>query len=204
MYVKHNTTSMTEKPTTQPNHTDTQMQNLIAQWYRTAQTPDTSTIQRAYDVIAQINDVWYDMTPVDVKHVQYDPYDDYSQMRDETDCLGFLQVFAGGSRPKHMTHIDNVKGRVVHDWFGHLEADCDFSLSGEFTKFEHVKHRYPEWVRPLLFGEIVGQRALAGHLTGGFTDRLFRQKAVFAPDSLVDLCVEQLTYDKEQTMRHST
>ena len=68
----------------------------------------------------------------------------------------------------------------------------------------HVKHRYPEWVRPLLFGEIVGQRALAGHLTGGFTDRLFRQKAVFAPDSLVDLCVEQLTYDNEQTMRHST
>ena len=49
MYVKHNTTKMTEKPTTQPNHTDTQMQNLIAQWYRTAQTPDTSTIQRAYD-----------------------------------------------------------------------------------------------------------------------------------------------------------
>jgi hypothetical protein len=164
------------------------VQTQIAKWYlRTDEHPDNH-VRRAYQVIARINEYWYDMIPVEVVWTEKDPYDNYVDMKRSVKRDGELRVFSGGSEPNYMSYEQNVKGRAVHDWFGHLQADCDFSLKGEFLKYNHVKHRYPKSVRPLLFSEIVGQRALVGYLDNGFESDKFQQKGIFAPDRYVRLC----------------
>lgn len=172
--------------------TESDVKRIIGKWYvsvdsssRIAESVSHAT-KRAYDTIVRINRIWYDMIPVEVVWEKQDPYDSYEDMKQSVESEGKLRVFAGGSKPKHMSHEDNVKGRAVHDWFGHLEADCDFSMKGEWQKFRHVKHRYPRFCRPLLFTEIVAQRAAAGYLPDGFSDELFEQKCVSAPRHIRD------------------
>lgn len=167
--------------------TEDDIKQIVGQWYDQTVFDDPRSAS-AYAMIARINEVWYDQIPVTVEWQTEDPYDSYADMRDTVDREGKLRVFSGGSEPLHMTHEQNVKGRAVHDWFGHLEADCDFSMKGEWEKFDYVKHRYPEKVRPLLFTEIVGQRAAASYYDDGFGDDRFFQRASFAPKYIMDLC----------------
>jgi len=135
----------------------------------------------AYDVISRINNVMYDRIPIEVIWTDDDPYGSYTNMRRRVRDEKVLYVYEGGSNPIYMSHEDNIKGRAVHDYFGHLDADCNFSMRGEWEKYNHVKDRYPAWVRPLLFTEIVGQRAMISY-NGGFH---YTQKATFAPKSIM-------------------
>lgn len=189
--ISHLTVNVSEDSTVETNHktnvAESDITRILGTWYVSADGHNP-TAQQAYDVIARINEVWYDMIPVPVIWTDRDPYDDYQDMKESVQEDNELRVFAGGSEPEFMSHTDNVKGRAVHDWFGHLENDCDFSMRGEWEKFNHVKHRYPKWVRSLLFTEIVGQRAAAGYLPDGFSDELFTQKPVSTPRHLRDMC----------------
>jgi hypothetical protein len=152
----------------------------VGSWYDSAPVHERYA-DSAYDVISRINNVLYEKIPIPVKWVSEDPYDSYADMKERVQKEGVLYVFTGGSNPKHMSHEDNIKGRAVHDYFGHLEADCNFSMRGEWEKYNHVKDRYPAWVRPLLFTEIVGQRAMISY-SGGFD---YDQKATFAPKTIM-------------------
>ena len=174
--------------------TDTNdVKRILGKWYDSADEMDSYVAKRAYEVISLVDEVWYDRIPVNVVWTTNDPYDDYQDMRQTVKRENELRVFAGGSEPEYKSHEDNVKGRAVHDWFGHLEANCSFSMSGEWTKYNHVKHRYPSWVRPLLFTEIVGQRAAASYYKDGFFDDAFRQKATFAPTHIMDFARTELS-----------
>lgn len=167
--------------------TNNDTKRILGKWYDSVDEMNENVAQIAYDTISQIDNVWYDMIPVKVIWQKEDPYDNYADMKATVEKEGVLRVFSGGSDPKFKSHEDNIKGRAVHDWFGHLQADCDFSQSGEWSKYNHVKHRYPSWVRPLLFTEIVGQRAAASYYDDGFFDEKFEQKAAFAPRHITDL-----------------
>ncbi|WP_226041188.1 hypothetical protein [Natrinema sp. DC36] len=161
--------------------TESDLCDVLGRWYATTNPNHVeSFVQGAYDTIARVNSVWYDRIPVPVIWTDEDPYDSFADMKESVARDNELRVFSGGSTPEHMSWEDNVKARAVHDWFGHLECDTDFSLEGEYKKFEHIKGRYPRFVRPLLFTEIVGQRAAASYYDG-FGYPRFTQKALFAP-----------------------
>lgn len=192
MYVSHPTMNVA---TTSNGLTEDDLKQIIGRWYDTRDS-EACHASKAYQVISRINNHWYDMIPVEVVWQEKDPYNSYADMRHTVETEGKLRVFSGGSNPKYMSHEDNIRGRAVHDWFGHLERGCDFSLEGEWKKYYHVKDRYPQWVRPLLFTEIVGQRAAASFYPNGFTDSRFEQKSVFAPCHLREMCRRAFGDDK--------
>jgi hypothetical protein len=154
---------------------------LVGDWYDN-QPVTTDNVQPVYDRIVRINHHYFKQIPIEVVFQSDDPYDNFNDMKNTVERENKLRVFDGGSQPKHMSHKDNIIGRAVHDWFGHLEADCDFSMKGEFLKWYHVKNRYPSKAQRLMFTEIVGQRAMISKV-GGFE---YEQKAVLAPKSLIN------------------
>jgi hypothetical protein len=146
-------------------------------------------IERAYRTMARINDNLFSQIPVPVEFTDNDPYDDYTDMKESVESTGVFKVFAGGSGTKYLSHKENCKGRAVHDWYGHLEADCNFTFEGECKKWYHVCKEaayYPEWCHKVLFAEVVGQVALCHHLENGFADDDFRQRSIKAPDYWVN------------------
>jgi len=167
------------------------LKTILGEWYDSA-NEEPSLASDAYEVIAEINEEKYEEIPCKVIWQEEDPYDSFADMRETVQVEGQLRVFSDGSDPKFMSHEQNIKGRAVHDWFGHLSAGCDFSMEGEWTKYQHVKDDYPPWVRPLLFTEIVGQRAAASYYPNGFFDEQFEQQAAFAPKHVRTLAKEVL------------
>lgn len=160
-------------------------------------------VEEAYRRIAKLNRILYDQIPVPVIWTHDDPYGSYEEMRHKVDTNEELLVFAGGSKPKYMSQEDNVKGRAVHDYFGHLRHDVDFSIEGEFRKWFNARKHYPACddvgapVHRLLFTEIVGQRCVAEILDGGFDNEQFTQRAVPAPKGWIRLCADAFLTDDE-------
>lgn len=168
---------------------------MVGKWYDNATETVPRKAKRAYSMIARVNHHYFEQIPVKVVFQSQDPYDSYSEMKHMVNKEGFLRVFNGGSEPEHMSKRANLEGRAVHDWFGHLSRDCDFSMKGEWQKYQHVKDRYPKWVRPLLFTEIVGQRAAVSYYEDGFADDNFEQKHAFAPDDIRAFAEYELSND---------
>lgn len=148
---------------------------------------NSDRVRRAYRRIARINEHLYSQIPIEVIWQKEDPYDSYADMRETVAKEGVLRVFSGGSGTRYLSHEENVKGRAVHDFFGHLEADVDFSFCGEFRKWLHVKDRYPPDAQSVLFTEVVGQRAAAGYLDEGFASDRFEQRAAFPKAGWIDI-----------------
>lgn len=169
--------------------TNTDIKRIVGKWYDRQPEQNSSDIETTYQQIATINEAWFDLIPIEVVFQNDDPYDSYIDMKETVENEGKLRVFDGGSEPKFMTKQQNIKGRAVHDYFGHLDADCDFSMRGELQKWQHVKDHYPKETHSLLFTEIVGQRAAVSYYDG-FEDERFVQKAVRSPTWLIDLVRE--------------
>jgi len=151
---------------------------------------NSARVRDAYRKIAQINEVRYEQIPVPVIWTENDPYDDFQHMKNQVEKTGVFKVFSGGTHPDCMTREENIKGRAVHDWYGHLDAECDFSFTGEFTKWRHVRDAYPPECAPVLFAEVVGQVAAAYYLDGGFSNDRFTQRACRAPARWFDWACE--------------
>jgi proteasome lid subunit RPN8/RPN11 len=152
--------------------------------------PDENTdeIRDQYQAIARRHEQLYDQIPVPVLWTYEDPYESPAELFERVARDQELWVFAGGSHPDTLTEIQNVKGRAVHDYFGHYRHRADFSVKGEFTVWQHAKQCYPPATHRLLFTEIVGQRCAGGYLDNGFDDAQFIQRAFHAPESWIDLC----------------
>jgi len=149
--------------------------------------PDT-TRQFAYHELARVNNQLFDSIPVSVTFVSDDPYDDFTDMQESVN--DDLLIFSGGDTPEYLTHVENLQGRAVHDWYGHLSHGCDFSPEGEFTKWYRMVDFYPPHVTQLLFGEVVGQVAAIHHV-GGFG---YEQRPCIAPTAWVERVCQH--YDK--------
>lgn len=152
---------------------------------------DSDLVWDLYRKITQVNDVLYDQIPVPVVWTDDDPYDDYADMARSVGREQCLKVFTGGI-PDEFEKADVVKSRAVHDWYGHLGADVDFSFLGEFAKWRHVKELYPPECRMVLFGIVVGQVSAAYYLDDGFADDRFEQRLCIAPDRWLHWARKQL------------
>ena len=142
-----------------------------------------SDIQRtAYSDMVRVNRDLFADIPVPVRYVSDDPYENYSHMQEQVPKDDMLLIFDGGDTPEHMSHEENLQGRAVHDWYGHLQHDCDFSPMGEFTKWYRMIDHYPQTVTQLLFGEVVGQVA-AIHYVDGFD---YQQRPCIAPSCWIE------------------
>ena len=148
---------------------------------------ESPAVREAYRNIANINEVKFRRMneEVDVVFTDDDPYSSFEEMKRRVAETGTMKVFSGGSKPPLMTHRENCIGRAVHDYFGHLDADCDFSPEGEYTKWEHVRSDYSDdrlGIESLvIFSEVVGQLCAAFYLPDGFEDGRFEQRAFEAP-----------------------
>lgn len=149
---------------------------------------DTEETAQAYEQIAAVHDRLYEQIPIPVIWTYDDPYSDAAELRSAIDTDEELLVYAGGSQPEYMTLEENVKGRAVHDYFGHYRFGTDFSVEGEYRNWQGLKAFYPVETRLVLFADIVGQRCAAGYLENEFASPRFAQRCFPAPEHWIDLC----------------
>lgn len=138
-------------------------------------------VKEAYRQLAKRNKELFEQIPVPVEFVSHDPYNNYYHMAKAVANTQKLQIFDGGSTPKYLSKDENLMGRAVHDWYGHLTHDCDFSPKGEFTKWYHMTDMYPDRVTQILFAEVVGQVSVV-HYDGWEN---LEQRCISAPQSWI-------------------
>jgi len=163
---------------------------VVGEWYDSQPTVRDSNkgqVQSAYNHVADVNSELFDQIPIPVVFQDEDPYDSYEEMAQTVGNEQQLRIFSGGNNPTFLSEKENLVGRAVHDFHGHLTVDCDFSIKGEFQKWDHMRHEYDRDVHSLLFTEVVGQRIAASYYEDGFFDDSFEQKAVFAPQHIMTL-----------------
>lgn len=135
---------------------------------RYASTPDMSSLPRVvelYEQYARETQALYDMIRVPVKFVDFDPYQDSTGwpdagiMRDRVVADREILITKIGNVHPLLSADQNLRGRTVHDLMAHLVCGCDFEGRGELNAFEAQAAIYSVNLRPVLFGEIVGQAA---------------------------------------------
>lgn len=135
---------------------------------RYASMPDQSADQRViqlYEQYAAETQAIYDTIQVPVKFVDLDPYQDgigwpdANKMRDQVVADREILITKIGNTHPLLNADQNLRGRTVHDLLAHLVCGCDFEGQGELNAFEAQSAIYSANLRPVLFGEIVGQAA---------------------------------------------
>lgn len=120
--------------------------------------------------------------PVPVVYQASDPYDDYQDMAETVAEEQQLRIYNQHTDHPYFTHDEQLAFRAVHDWYGHLSADVDFTPEGEYRKYMHMrKHFRPEENR-VMFAEVVGQVGAVHYLPDGFEDSRYQQRAFVAPE----------------------
>lgn len=138
--------------------------------------------EEIYREIAEITAELFDKIPVPVEFQPKDPYDSYTDMAETVGHEQKLRVYSKHNDHEYFSEKENMKFRAVHDWFGHLEADVDFSAEGEFKKWEHMNQYYKtEDQKRVMFGEVVGQLGAIHYLKDSFNDDRYTQRAIPAP-----------------------
>lgn len=148
-----------------------------------------------YEALGRYNQNRFEDIPIPVVFTENDPYSDAEELFEGIEGDEELRIFSGGSSPEGMTDKQNLKGRAVHDYFGHYKNQCGFSLEGEFTKWFNQKSEVPEMSEALYFSEVVGQTALVHYLEDGFEDPDFDQRSVLIDEDVRDGVIEYFTKD---------
>lgn len=166
---------------------ETEIVDAVGSAYLETEEQDLS---EKYEKLGEYNEKRFEDIPVDVHFTSDDPYGSAEEMWTDIEENDQLYIFDGGSHPEGMTHEQNVKGRAVHDYFGHYMNQCDFSLEGEFQKWYNQRDEVPEGTEGLYFSEVVGQTALVHYLDDGFEDPDFEQRSVVLDEGLRDGVVD--------------
>jgi hypothetical protein len=139
-----------------------------------------------YGNIGAICRVLESRIPVPVVYQSEDPYDDYQDMAESVAEEQKLLIYNQHTEHPYFTRKQQLAFRAVHDWYGHLSADVDFSPEGEYRKYLHMrKHFRPEENR-IMFAEVVGQVGAVHYLEDGFADERYEQRAFVAPECWMD------------------
>jgi hypothetical protein len=171
------------------------VKECVGEWYLNERSRDDSSVLAAYDEIARVNREKFDHMleeGLTVVMTDEDPYRTYWDMKPDIRHRDTMKVFSGGSVPPHLTRTENTIGRAVHDRYGHYEVDRGFDFYGEFRKWDHVRDDYGTTAQRLLFTEVIGQLCAANVLDKGFESPHFRQKAIVAPDCVIDAVREHV------------
>lgn len=161
-------------------------------------TEDTDTTRDAYDEIAKAVNALYDRIAVDVTYTSRDPYDDYEHMRKRVFADGELKVYDEYADTHPELSIDaNLKFRAVHDYWGHLYHDVDFSPAGEFLKWYKMRELFPfsDNASRALFADVVGQVGEVYYLPDSFDDERFTQRAFLAPQRWILWMTDAVLWD---------
>lgn len=147
---------------------------------------NTDEVSSSYRVMKRVNNFLFDQIPIPVIFQDTDPYDDYYEMKTRVEREGLLRVYKKGDPPDNLSKEDNLKARAVHDYYGHLKYDVDFSPEGEFLKWYNSSNHYPPAVTQVLFAEVVCQTG-AIHYTGGFD---YIQRDAIPPSNWIEQVCE--------------
>jgi len=158
-----------------------ELYETVAQNYLNKKEQD---LEQEFKALGRYNETRFEDIPVPVHFTEKDPYNDAEEMINRIEEEQELYIFSGGSDPAHMTEEQNLKGRAVHDYFGHYMNECDFSIEGEFQKWYNQKDDVPNGTEDLLFSEVVGQVSLVHYLDGGFEDPEFEQREVLIDEEV--------------------
>jgi hypothetical protein len=143
-------------------------------------------VSRTYELVADIVTDLFAQIPVPVQFQKADPYDDYEDMANTVATEQKLRVYNQHTEHPYFSHMEQLAFRAVHDWFGHLEADVDFTPEGEYRKWEHMnQYFWSDYQKRLLFAEVVGQVGAVHFLPNGFADSQYDQRAFLAPESWI-------------------
>jgi len=159
---------------------ETELVETVAENYLNKPEQD---LTEEYRQLGEYNEKRFEDIPVPVEFTAEDPYKNAEELLEAVDD-GELKIFSGGSSPDGMTDKQNLKGRAVHDYFGHYQNSCDFSIEGEFTKWFNQKQDIPDETEDLLFSEVVGQVCLVHYLDDGFEDPDYEQRPVLIDDEI--------------------
>ena len=162
---------------------ETEIVETVAENYLNSPEEDLTA---EYEALGRYNERRFEDIPIPVIFTENDPYQDSEALFEGIESDEELYIFSGGSSPEGMTDEQNLKGRAVHDYFGHYMNQCDFSIEGEFTKWFNQKSDVPEGTEDLLFSEVVGQVALVHYLDGGFESPDYEQRSVLIDDEIKD------------------
>lgn len=127
-----------------------------------------------------------DRIPVTVVYQSEDPYDDYQDMAETVGSEQMLRVYDQHTDHPFLSEKEQLAFRAVHDWYGHLEADVDFSPAGEFKKWKHMNKYFRGAEKRVMLAEVVGQVGAVHYLKDGFADDRYQQRAFQAPKRWAD------------------
>lgn len=124
--------------------------------------------------------------PVEVIFQKEDPYDDYHDMKRTVESEGVLRIYNQHTEHPFFSPGEQLAFRAVHDWFGHLEADVDFTPTGEYKKWDYMRQYFSPDENTVMFAEVVGQVGAVHYLKDGFADPRYEQRAFIAPRRWMD------------------
>ena len=109
-------------------------------------------------------------TRVDIQFVDYHPYKDAQELRDEVKQTGVLRIATIDAEHDIFDEETNAKFRAIHDYMAHIQAigsrGTEFTLKGELAAYNTHLKTIPQQAIPALFTEVVGQ-VCANHVQGG-------------------------------------
>jgi len=139
---------------------DMERRKEIADFYDAAPDPSadeaTEEIRRAYEELAREVEEQYEMLTkefnINIEFVDYDPYENYFEMRNdflENRRMQVMRTAVTGSHP-FFSDEQNDKFRAVHDAFGHLATGRGFDRHGEEAAYQAHRTMFtPAAVRAL-------------------------------------------------------
>lgn len=144
-------------------------------------------VARAYTGIESRVRMLAEQIPVPVVYQEADPYDDYQDMARTVGREQQLRVYNQHTDHPHFSHRGQLAFRAVHDWYGHLSADVDFSPAGEYQKWKHMARHFGPEENRVMFAEVVGQVSAVHYLQDGFESERYEQRAFAAPSRWMQL-----------------
>lgn len=109
-------------------------------------------------------------TRVDIQFVDYHPYKDAQELRDEVKQTGILRIATIDAEHDIFDEETNAKFRAIHDYMAHIQAigsrGTEFTLKGELAAYNTHLKTIPQQAIPALFTEVVGQ-VCANFVQGG-------------------------------------
>lgn len=143
-----------------------------------------SYMEQIYSELADIVRELFEQIQVPVTFQKADPYDNYRDMAQTVAQEQQLRIYNQHTDHPHFSHEEQLMFRAVHDWFGHLEADVDFTPSGEYKKWKHMCDYFGnEILNRTMFAEVVGQVCAVHYLPNGFESNRYEQRAFVAPET---------------------
>mgnify|MGYP003630087199 FL=1 len=98
---------------------------------------------------------------VKIEFVDYHPYKDAQELRDEVKQTGILKIATIDAEHDVFDEETNAKFRAIHDYMAHIQAigsrGTEFSLKGEIAAYNTHLKTIPQQAIPALFTEVVGQ-----------------------------------------------